>query len=390
MKSENNCDQKGTRNHAKVMSKKKLEIKISASGANGRIDIVGAISEWNENNAVDFRAKCEELKKGGTTNALVYMMTVGGDCFQGNEISNILLDVFGSYDAKGGALVASAGTYIMARAKKRTQVGNGQFMIHKPMGGAFGNETEMANKLVLIQNMTSEYYNTYLSVLKKPEAEFKEKWDNGDFWMTAKEAKEWGFLTDVEEPVKVDDDTKAMLTAMGRLVEQPEIDDDNANQNLSDTMEAKATALLLGMDVNSTPEQINARIAENAKKAAEYDTLKAQIELKEKQDKAAKIKAELDKGEKDKKFPATARAQWQTQFEKDFDGTKALLDMIEPVVGAASREIKQSPDGKTSTYQGKTWEQWQDEDPEALAALEDENPDAFNALFADWQKRNLK
>ena len=80
------------------------------------------------------------------------------------------------------------------------------------------------------------------------------------------------------------------------------------------------------MDVNSTEEQVNARILANAQKAAGYDTLKAQQEQKDKDDKAAKVKAELDAAEKDKRIKADDRSKWQGLLEKDFDGTKAVLD----------------------------------------------------------------
>src|SRR5690606_15520977 len=119
-----------------------------------------------------------------------------------------------------------------------------------------------------------------------------------------------------------------------------------------------------------------------------YDNLKAQQEQKEKEEKAANIKAALDAAEKDKRISAENRAKWQEQFEKDFEGTKALLGGLQPVTKPLSADIKVSADGKGTTYQGKTFEQLQEENSEMLAELEDKNPEAYNALFADWKKRN--
>lgn len=365
---------------AHFMNQKSLQINVFAEGTTGRIDIVGAISEWNQNNAIDLRARCLELKNSGVGGAMVYLMTVGGDCFQANEIVNILEEVFGTYTAKGGAIVASAGTYIAVRATSFEMAQNGQFMIHKPMGGVFGNETEMENYLQLLKNMTVTYYGDYVKKLKKPEQEFKDKWNAGDFWMTAKDAVEWGFATSVKEPVKIDAQTKALLQAMGKL-------NTNNNQN-ADSMDLKVMAVTLGLPETATEAEINAKIAANARKAADYDNLKAQSEQREKEEKTAKIKAELDKAEREKRIKADARANWQGMFEKDFEGTKALLDSLQAVVKPLSAEIKTSADGSGSTYQGKTFEQLQDENPDLLAELQDTNEEAYNALFADWKKRN--
>ena len=205
--------------------------------------------------------------------------------------------------------------------------------------------------------------------------------------MTAQEAKDWGFITEIKEPVKIDQETAKAIKDSGSPIAIATADITPSPKNLIN-MDVKATAISLGMDANSTEEQVNARIAENAKKAADYETLKAKNEQKEKEEKVAKIKAELDAAEKDKRISADNRANWQAQFEKDFEGTKALLGGLQPVVKPLSAEIKPSVDGKGATYQGKTFEQLQDEDPDMLAELEDKNPEAYNALFADWKKRN--
>jgi ATP-dependent protease ClpP protease subunit len=366
---------------------KSLQVKVFAEGAQGRVDIIGQISEWGRNNAVDFRDKCTDLKNSGITNCHVYLMTVGGDCFQANEIVNILTDIFGSYTGEGGAIVASAGTYIGVCAKNFTMAKNGQYMIHKPSGWINGNETDVDNYLKLLKNMTVTYYDAYKAVLKKPEEEFKAKWDAGDFWMTAQEAKDWGFVSDIKEPVKIDQETAQAIQKSGSPIAVAPTDI-IVEPNLNTQMDVKVMAITLGMDPNSTEEQVNARIAANAKKAGDYDVLKAQQEQREKDEKAGKIKAELDAAEKDKRIKADARAAWQTQFEKDFEGTKALLNGLQPIAKPLSGEIKTPTDGTGATYEGKTFEQLQDENPEALADLEENNPDAYNSLFADWKKRN--
>jgi len=361
-----------------------LQINVFAEGNSGRVDIIGSISEWGKNNAIDFRERCQALKSAGVEKCHVYLMTVGGDCFQANEIVNILVEVFGSYTTEGGALVASAGTYIVACSSYGEGAKNGQWMIHKPSGWVNGNETDVENYLKLLKNMTSIYYDAYKAKLKKSEAEFKAKWDAGDFWMTASEAVEWGFLNKVKDPVKIDPDTAQAIKESGSPIAVATTDIIHNNEN---EMDLKAIAKQLGLPETATEEQINARLADNAKKASDFDQLKAESDKREKQERADKIKAILDKAiNVEKRIKADVRKQWEERFEENFEGTKALLEGIEPVV-KISGNLK-GADVSGSTYNGKTFEQLQDEDPELLAELQETNEEAYNALFADWKKRN--
>lgn len=128
-------------------------------------------------------------------------------------------------------------------------------------------------------------------------------------------------------------------------------------------------------------------MAEMKSKADGYDALKAATEKKENDERAAKVKAALDKAEKEKRIKADARKSWELLFDKDFDSTQALLDSTQAVERLSSQIIT-NPEGSGASYQGKTFEQWQDSDPDVLASLESENPEAFGLLFADWKKRN--
>jgi ATP-dependent protease ClpP protease subunit/ParB-like chromosome segregation protein Spo0J len=362
----------------------KLQITVKAEGTVGRIDIIGSISEWNQNCASDFREKCQALKDGGVASCKVYLMTVGGDCFQANEIVNILIDVFKTYTGEGGAIVASAGTYIAVNASSFELAKNGQFMIHKPWGDCYGNEDEIAAQLRLLQNMSSTYYEAYAGKCKKTKAELDAKWNGGDFWMTAQEALDWGFITSIKDPVKIDQAAASAIRASGSPI-QVTIDKPTNDVTMADL---KAQAIALGLPESATEEQINATIADNAKKAKEYDTMKAAADKKAKEDRANEIKALLDKAEQEKRIKADARPQWQKMLEDSFDNGKELLGSIQPVQ-KLSATIKPSVGGVgATTYQGKTFEQLQDEAPELLATLQDENPEAYDTLFADYKKRN--
>jgi ATP-dependent protease ClpP protease subunit len=93
-----------------------------------------------------------------------------------------------------------------------------------------GTAREIENYLQLVKNMLNSYYEAYKEKLKKPEAEFKAKWDAGDFWMTAQKAVEWGFATAIKEPVKIAQALAAEIKASGSPLDfSPE--DIISNQN---------------------------------------------------------------------------------------------------------------------------------------------------------------
>jgi len=364
-----------------------LQISIKAEGTQGRVDIIGNISEWNQNNAIDFRERCQAIKDAGAISCHVYIMTNGGDCFQANEIYNILIELFGEYTGEGGAIVASAGTYIAVKATSFTMAKNGQFMVHKPSGYVGGDEIEMENYLKLLKNMTTSYYETYKAKLKKPEPDFKAKWDGGDFWMTAQEAKDWGFISDIKEPVKVTKALAESIKASGSPLDFSPEDIINSQPNIEKEMNLQAIATTIGLSATATEVEITARIAENAKKAGDYDALVAATAEKDKTEKADKIKAALDKAEKEHRITADTRTNWKTMLESNFETTIKVLEAVQ-VVNALSSEIVSSQDGKGATYNGKTFEQLQDGNPAALDALMTEKPAAYDALFADYKTRN--
>ena len=51
-----------------------LQITIKADGTQGRLYLIGSISEWNDNNAKEMRQRCQELKDSGATSCFLYII----------------------------------------------------------------------------------------------------------------------------------------------------------------------------------------------------------------------------------------------------------------------------------------------------------------------------
>ena len=68
----------------------------------------------------------------------IYINSPGGECFEANEIVNVIKKFPGKITGEGGALVASAATYIAINCTSFSMPANGLFMIHQVSGGACG------------------------------------------------------------------------------------------------------------------------------------------------------------------------------------------------------------------------------------------------------------
>ncbi|MDR0872992.1 MAG: ATP-dependent Clp protease proteolytic subunit [Prevotellaceae bacterium] len=359
----------------------KFQISALKNGAKAEIRILGIIG-W-ENDSETFRSQIDALIKEGVKDAHIYINSPGGSCFDAAEIVNIISKFKGEVTGEGGALVASAATYISLHCKNFSMPENGMYMIHKVSGGIEGTKKDIEGYLKLLGAVETDYYNAYKAAAKNPEL-FNKKWEGGaDWWLTAKEAKENGFINEVVQKVKIDRATAQAIVACGcpeNFINQFNYKPQNENQ-----MDVKILAVSLGLPETATEAEVNAKLAENKKAAEDLVALQAAQAEKEKTERAAKVKAALDKAIADKRIKADCRAEWEKMLTDNFDTASKALEGIAPVEKLSS-QIVTSQEGK-KTYQGKTFAQLQDESPEILAELERENPEAFAELFNQLFKK---
>ncbi|OHA63027.1 MAG: ATP-dependent Clp endopeptidase, proteolytic subunit ClpP [Candidatus Wildermuthbacteria bacterium RIFCSPHIGHO2_12_FULL_45_9] len=98
-------------------------------------------------------------------------------------------------------MAASMGAVLLAAgaAGKRFALPNSQIMLHQPMGGAQGQATEVeiaAKQIVRIR----ERLNTILAQHTGQKYDRVEKDTDRDFYLSAKEAKDYGVVDEVIEP----------------------------------------------------------------------------------------------------------------------------------------------------------------------------------------------
>ena len=128
----------------------------------------------------------------------VYMNTPGGGVHAGLGIYDTMQYISPDIATICTGMAASMGAILLAAGTKgkRTALTHSRIMIHQPMGGAQGQATDIEITAREIIKLKKELYeilanhtgNTFKKI---------EKDSDRDFWMTAKEAKEYGMIDEV-------------------------------------------------------------------------------------------------------------------------------------------------------------------------------------------------
>lgn len=347
----------------------KHPLQITAKNDGGRADIRidGTIYSWN---AEDFRYSINELIKSGVKDASLYINTPGGNVFAGNEIANEIQRFPGTISGYGGAIVASAGSYLATICHTFEMAENGQFMIHKPKALIEGNEDAIESRLKLLKNLTAQYRKQYAEKTGKTEDEIETLWSKGDVWFNAQEALDEGFITSISSKTPVTKETAMLIAACGAPI-QPEITETKTETKMKNRDEIIAK---LKLAKDATDAQIEAAIdnlSVQAQKAEQDEQAIAQRE-------AAAVTALLDAAIVAKKITADQKEHFEALAKKDYDATKALIDSM-PVAPKISGQL--DPDGEgTDPKANWTLQDYLDNDPEALDELAAKNPKKFEEL----------
>ncbi len=285
-------------------------------------------------NIEEFRRLIDKVVAEGCTSAHLYINSPGGSCFDAEEIMNVLTSNFqDNITGEGGALVASAASYIATHCKTFVMPVNGKFMVHRPRGSVSGTYVEIGNYLKLIQDIDKEYFQQFKSKAKDVK-DFTKKWNAGDNWMTATEAKEAGFITNVRKKINIDKEAQAMINAAAN---NQFVFPEN-HQTLtpeSDVKQLKMLAVSAGLNDNVSFETVNAAIKEFVIKNNDLTKVNKTLQDKvsvlekvEKDKKTAEANSLIDSAVKDGRLNAEGKDAIMKLFERDHEAGKQVLAAI--------------------------------------------------------------
>lgn len=155
---------------------------------------IGSDEFWDDISDKAFKQDIENI--GDVENITLHINSPGGSVFSAVAIANTLKNHKAKVIANIDGLVASAATIITSACDIVKMPKNAMFMIHNPITMAYGNNQDMAKAVELLDKIKDNIIATYLGKVNIDKEKLSELMNN-ETWLTAKEAKEYGFIDEI-------------------------------------------------------------------------------------------------------------------------------------------------------------------------------------------------
>ncbi len=220
------------------------------------IDIVGVIG-WDVwyPQLKDMLEKIED----GIESVIFNIYSPGGDIWEGNAIVNQIASLKQKTVARV-QVAASMATIIALACQKRIMAANGRWLVHNPWTIVQGDAEVMEKRAKELRDCEQEAAEFYAKRTGKTKEEML-KLMSEERWLTAKEAKEFGFIDEIENPFNEAEfaNVKAELEAKG-LFPKALINEDQKQDVVEEKKEVK--------NENSTAEFSEASGETNVKQSS--------------------------------------------------------------------------------------------------------------------------
>ena len=179
----------------------------------GHIFIQGIISPWQDKAAdewgeVNIKQVTQQIQDNADAEKLiVHIHSPGGDVDEGFGIYDILVthgkEKNVEIETRIEGLCASIATVISLSGSKRLRkiTENSEFMIHNPWMDTIGDADELQKSADQLKATEKKIVNFYAAKTGAKKSDL-EKWMKEETWMTATQAKDLGFVTDIITTIK--------------------------------------------------------------------------------------------------------------------------------------------------------------------------------------------
>jgi ATP-dependent Clp protease protease subunit len=145
--------------------------------------------------AKNFQKDLSEIKASQID---LHINSPGGAVQDGITIYNLLKQHPANITTYIDGWAASIASIIALAANKVIMAANGLFMIHNPQGMVIGTSKTMRDLADILDKIAGTMITTYVAKSKKPEGQIKDMLE-AETWMTADEAKDFGFVDEIAE-----------------------------------------------------------------------------------------------------------------------------------------------------------------------------------------------
>jgi ATP-dependent Clp protease protease subunit len=162
------------------------------------LEFFGPISEysWWGDEVTPENFKKELYEKGDGKPVTVLVNSPGGEVIAASVIRTILQEYTGKVTADIVGLAASAATVMVTGADHIRMRESALFMIHDPSGLTWGTIEEIKGFIDVLKTVKDSIIDTYQTKTKM-EREKLAKMMTDETWLTAREAKDFGFIDEV-------------------------------------------------------------------------------------------------------------------------------------------------------------------------------------------------
>jgi len=128
----------------------------------------------------------------------MYLNTPGGSVYDGLGIYDVMQYISPKVGTVNTGMVASMGFVLMVSGEKgsRASLPHARFMQHQPMGGAYGQASDIEIGAKNIMKMRENLYKMLAKNTGQTLAKIEKDADR-NFWMSAEEAKKYGIIDKV-------------------------------------------------------------------------------------------------------------------------------------------------------------------------------------------------
>lgn len=160
------------------------------------LELRGTIAEesWFDDDFTPQMFK-DELN-AGSGDITVWINSPGGDCVAAAQIYNMLAGYKGNVTVKIDGIAASAASVIAMAGTTVLMSPVSMMMIHNPATAAFGDHTEMAKAIEMLEGVKDSIINAYTLKTGMSRAKLSRLMD-AETWMDATKAVELGFADDI-------------------------------------------------------------------------------------------------------------------------------------------------------------------------------------------------
>ncbi len=151
--------------------------------------------EINQKVAKDVSQKLIAMAEKSDDEIVIFINSQGGHVEAGDTIHDMIRFVRPVVKIVGTGWVASAGAhiYVAAERENRYSLPNTRFMLHQPVGGIRGQALDIGIEAREILKMRERLNNVLAERTGQPLEKVQEDTDR-NFWMSAKEALEYGLV----------------------------------------------------------------------------------------------------------------------------------------------------------------------------------------------------